>query len=178
MRSGTWSEFREHCARPERVVWAVSAYDGKRSICPLGWKMNTSISPPMMAISVAPGRFSHGLISGSGEFVLAWPGADLAEKTMLCGTSSGRDIDKFAEAELTALPATEVQAPLVAECIANLECRVVEQVTTGDHTIFVGEVVAIWVSEVPSRQLCSIDHSRGYDFLVERGGYRFGVVTE
>lgn len=151
MRVATWSEFRQHCARPERIVWAVAEHDGRRSICPLGWKMNTSSSPPMMAISVAPGRFTHELISGSGEFVLAWPGADLAEATMLCGTRSGRDLDKFKEAQLSALPATHVSVPLVGECIANLECRVAGQMTTGDHTIFAGEVLSVWVNEAPSR---------------------------
>jgi flavin reductase (DIM6/NTAB) family NADH-FMN oxidoreductase RutF len=130
----------------------------------------------MMAISVSPLRFTHDLIVNSGEFVLAWPGEDLAEATMLCGTKSGRDIDKFAEANLTPMPGEHVKAPLVAECVANLECRLAGQMTSGDHTIFAGEVLAAWANESPTRLLCSIDHSGGYDFLLERGGYRFGVV--
>ncbi|NOY81536.1 MAG: flavin reductase family protein [Kiritimatiellaeota bacterium] len=176
MHESSWHEFRKHCARPERVVWAVAAHGGRRSICPLGWKMNTSGSPPMMAISVAPARFTHGLIVESGEFVLAWPGEDLAEETLYCGTQSGRDVDKFAVTGLTPLPARTVGAPLVRECIANLECRLVNSMTTGDHTVFAGEIVAVWLSEAPTRPLCSIDHAGGYDFLLEKGGYRFGVV--
>ena len=178
MREASLREFRAHCARPERIVWAVAEHGDRRSICPLGWKMNTSGSPTMMAVSVAPQRFTHDLIVSSGEFVLAWPGEDLAEATMYCGTHSGRDVDKFRETGLNPGRGTHVRAPLVRECIANLECRLAGRMTTGDHTIFVGEVLAVWVNERPMRQLCSIDHSGGYDFLLERGGYRFGAVRE
>ncbi len=176
MKESTWREFRRCCARPERVVWAVAEHAGRRSICPLGWKMNTSHAPLMMAISVAPARFTHGLISGSGEFVLAWPGEDLAEATLYCGTHSGRDVDKFRQTGLTPLPAKYVRAPLVKECVANLECRLAGKLESGDHTIFVGEILAVWVHEEPKRVLCSIDESGGYDFLLEGKGYRFGAV--
>lgn len=178
MERSTLATFREHCARPERVVWAVASFDGKRSICPLGWKMTTSGKPPMMAISVAPQRFTHGLIDGAGEFVLAWPGEDLAEATLLCGTRSGRDLDKFATMNLTPLPAAVVSAPLIKECIANLECRVVGKLTSGDHTIFVGEILAVWVGGAPTRQLCTVGTESGYEPILHRGGYRFGVIRD
>ena len=176
MKRTDYREFRQACARPQRVSWAVAQYEGRRSICPLGWTMNTSISPPMMAISVAPGRFTHGLIDGSGEFVLAWPGEDLAEETLFCGTHSGRDVDKLAETGLAVLPADHVAAPLIEDCVANLECRVRGRLTTGDHTIFAGEVVGVWLSESPGPILCTVDRSSGYRFLLEQAGYRFGVV--
>lgn len=176
MRKSRWNEFRAHCARPERIVWAVAEHAGKRSICPLGWKMNTSGSPVMMAISVAPQRFTHDLIAESGEVVLSWPGEDLAEATYFCGTQSGRTVDKFKAMRLTPLPGERVKAPLVGECVANLECRVAGRLTTGDHTIFACEILAVWVHETPKRLLVSVDKSAGYDFLFEKGGYRFGAV--
>ena len=176
MRQAEMQELWELCSRPERIVWAVAEHEGRRSICPLGWKMHTSASPPMMAISVAPPRFTHDLIAASGEFVLAWPGEDLAEATLFCGTRSGRDVDKFKEMRLTPETGQYVKAPLIGECIGNLECRLVGQLTTGDHTIFAGEILAAWTSENPTRLLCSIDQSGGYDFLLEKGGYRFGAV--
>lgn len=176
MKQTNRAGFNELCARPERVCWVVAEYEGQRSICPLGWKMNTSGSPPMMAISVAPQRFTHDLIAGSGEFVLSWPGEDLAQATLFCGTKSGRDVDKFEAMKLTVIKGKHVASPLIAQCVANLECKLVGQMTSGDHTIFVGEVLAWWINEDPKRQLCTINKSGGYDFLLEKGGYRFGVV--
>ncbi len=176
MKKGNRSTFAALCARPERIVWAVAEHAGRRSICPLGWKMNTSGSPWMMAISVAPTRFTHDLIAKSGEVVLAWPGEDLAEATLWCGTHSGRDADKFQVCGLTPLRGERARAPLVAECVANLECRIVGQLTTGDHTIFACEVLTAWIHEQPRRLLISIDESAGYDFLLAKAGYRFGSV--
>ena len=165
--------------RPEVVVWAVAEHAGQRSICPLGWTMRTSGTPPMMAISVAPSRYTHALIEAAGAFVLAYPGRELAQATLFCGTNSGRDTDKFTQAGVTALPAGQVQAPVIPECVANLECRLVEQFTTGDHTVFVAEVLAAWVHARPGPLLCLVDVSAGYEtLLVEEGKYRFGVVRE
>ena len=95
---------------------------------------------------------------------------------MFCGTRSGRSVDKFAETGLTPVKGDHVGAPLIQECVANLECRLAGQLTTGDHTVLAGEIVAAWVHDQPARLLCSIDRSGGYDFLLEKSGYRFGVV--
>lgn len=162
--------------RPELVAWAVAEHAGRRSICPLGWTMRASGAPPMIAISVAPTRYTHDLIADAGEFVLAWPGRDLAAATLYCGTHSGRDTDKFAHGGVTPLPARHVGAPLIQECVANLECRVTGRLTTGDHTIFAAEIVATWLSERPGPMLCLVDESTGFETVLDEGGYRFGVV--
>ena len=124
----------------------MAQHEDRRSICPLGWKINTSQLPIMVAISVSPRRFTHDLNANSGEFVLAWPGDDLAEETCFCGTKSGRDVHKFKAQGLTPLAGAFVRPPLVKECIANIECRLVGQMAPGDHTIFAGEVLAVWLS--------------------------------
>ena len=178
MRKVDYCECKNLIGRPARVVWAVAEHNGKRSICPLGWKMTTSISPPMVAISVAPTRFTHDLILNSGGFVLAWPGENLAAATFFCGTNSGSDVDKFKEMNLTPLKSEYVEAPLIKECIANLECRLTGQLTTGDHTIFAGEILNAYINEIPKRLLCLIDNSSGYDFILEKSGYRFGVAKK
>jgi len=162
--------------RPEVIAWAVAEHEGRRSICPLGWTMRTSATPPLMAISVAPSRFTHGLIEGAGEFVLAYPGRELAQATAYCGSHSGRDGDKFTKAGVTALPGRQVAAPVIVECVANLECRVVDRFTTGDHSIFVGEVVAAWAQEEPGKLLCLVDGSAGYETVLQDERFRFGVV--
>ncbi|MFQ6095375.1 MAG: flavin reductase family protein [Candidatus Bathyarchaeia archaeon] len=121
--------------------------EGKANIITLGWSMKTSGDPPMVAISVKPSRYSHDLIATGREFVLAIPTMEIVEELHYCGRHTGREVDKFKETGLTPVPAEKVRPPLIRECAANLECRVVSQMTTGDHTIFVGEVVAAHVNE-------------------------------
>jgi flavin reductase (DIM6/NTAB) family NADH-FMN oxidoreductase RutF len=121
--------------------------EGRGNIITLGWSMKTSGDPPMVAISVKPSRYSHDLIEKQGEFVLAIPTMGIVEEVHYCGRRSGRNVEKFKETGLTPLPAEKVRAPLIKECPANLECKVVSKLTTGDHTIFVGEVVAAHVDE-------------------------------
>jgi flavin reductase (DIM6/NTAB) family NADH-FMN oxidoreductase RutF len=138
--------------------------------------MKSSITPPMLAISVGLTRYTHSLIQKSKQFVLAWPGEDLAEETILCGTKSGKDIDKFGETGLTLQKAEYVKIPLIKECVANVECRLAGSAKCGDHTIFMGEILNVWLNEKPKRLLCSVDDSSGYDFILEKSGYRFGAV--
>ncbi len=133
---------------PTTVVLATCIdEEGKPNIITLGWAMKTSGTPPMVAISIAPARYSHNLIDKIGEFVLAIPTKEIVDKVHKCGRTSGRDLNKFETFGLTPLPSKKVKPPLIKECVANLECRVVGKITTGDHTLFVGEVVAAHVNE-------------------------------
>jgi len=142
---------------PEQVSWAILVdFEGKPNIISLGWCMPTSFDPPMMAISVGKTRYSHQLISESGEFVVAFPSEEMGEEVLYCGTHSGRDVDKFKETGLVAVPAKKVRPPLIEGCVANFECRVVGEIETGDHTIFVGEIVAAHVSEEEKRRLYNL----------------------
>ena len=128
---------------PESVALATTrAPDGRANIITLGWWMRTSHKPPMVAISVAHRRYSYGLLVRTGEFVLVVPPEDWAEAAWICGTKSGRDVDKFAVAGLKAVEAERVSPPLIEGAVAQFECVVVAMVPTGDHTLFVGEVVA------------------------------------
>lgn len=133
---------------PRHVV-VVSCTDktGKANIVTLAWSMPTSIDPPLVAISVSPRRYSHKLIEENKEFVINVPTMEIARETLFCGRVSGRRHDKFKEAPLTALPAKKVRAPIIKECAAHLECKLVQKLTTGDHSIFIGEVLAAHVNE-------------------------------
>jgi flavin reductase (DIM6/NTAB) family NADH-FMN oxidoreductase RutF len=124
------------------TVLASCHHGGVRNIITLAWATPVSIDPPMLAIAVAPARFSHYLIEQSGEFVVNVPGEHLLPAVWYCGTRSGRDGDKFEASGLTASPAERVGAPLIEECFAHIECAVVDSPTEGDHTVFVGEVVS------------------------------------
>ena len=177
MKEATYNEILPVFGRPERVVLAVSfdAENNRSNIIALGWKMRTSFQPPMHAISVGKTRYSHQLLKERGAFVLAFPGEDLAEQVLFCGTNSGRNVGKFKEAGLTQIKAKSVKPSLIGECVVNLECKVAGSLDTGDHTIFVGEVLNSWVSE-KKKILLSIGDEEGCKVLLEKRGYRLGVV--
>jgi flavin reductase (DIM6/NTAB) family NADH-FMN oxidoreductase RutF len=119
----------------------------KSNIITLGMYMPISIRPPMVCIGVAPQRHSHGLIEETGEFVVNVPPITIKEQMHYCGVKSGRDVDKFAETGLTPMPSLKVKPPRIEECFGHIECRVVQSHVCGDHTLFVGEVVATSADE-------------------------------
>ncbi|MBW3012301.1 flavin reductase family protein [Candidatus Woesearchaeota archaeon] len=143
MISNVW----QYC-KPEQVVLVVSKdKDSKANLMPAGWSMRTSGSPPMYCVSIAPARYTHSCIEHSKEFVIAFVGKDMIDVIDLAGSTSGRDTDKFKEANIKTADAKEVSIPLLADAVVNIECKLVDQLTTGDHTIFIGEIKAAHVNK-------------------------------
>jgi flavin reductase (DIM6/NTAB) family NADH-FMN oxidoreductase RutF len=101
----------------------------------------------MVSIAVRPERHSHALIAQVGEFVVNLPTTRLVEAVDRCGSVSGRDHDKFALCGLTAIPASRVHVPLIAECPIHLECVIRQTLSLGTHDLFLGEVVAVQADE-------------------------------
>ncbi len=126
-----------------RLTILVTSIDkeGKPNIITLAWSMITSFTPPMLALSVGPQRYSHDLIKEQKEFTVNIPTMKILKETLFCGRVSGRDYDKFKITGLTPEPAETVKPPLIKECIAHLECKVKDTMVTGDHTIFAGEIL-------------------------------------
>lgn len=103
--------------------------------------------PPLIGVAIRPNRYSHGLISESGEFVINVPNWDLVRQVDLCGSLSGKEKNKFAAAGLTPLPASMVRPPLIRECPINIECKVKQTLNLGTHDFFLSEVVATHMDE-------------------------------
>jgi flavin reductase (DIM6/NTAB) family NADH-FMN oxidoreductase RutF len=119
----------------------------KINVMTAAWQMPVSVKPMLVAVSIGHKRFSHELILESREFVVNIPHLEMIKEVLCCGTHSGRDKDKFEVCKLTHVKAQKVGAPLIKECIGNIECRLYSHHEAGDHTIFVGEVVAASVKE-------------------------------
>jgi len=138
---------------PEQVVIVLAKeQSGRINPITLGWTMPTSHEPPMMAFSVALRRYSLGVLRAAKECVIAYPSELQAEETLMFGTKSGRDTDKLELSGLKTVPATVVDCVLLDDAVANFECRLVSELSTGDHVIFAGEIVASFVNpEAPGR---------------------------
>lgn len=138
---------------PRQVVLVTSQSGEKRSIIALAWHCPLSFKPPLIGIAVGKTRFSHYLITEGREFVLSIPTENMESKVMSVGSRSGKDVDKFSAFGLTPLKADVVKPPLIKECLINLECRVAAELDAGDHTLFVGEVVATHASATKDKLL-------------------------
>lgn len=129
------------------VMVSVTGADGKRNIVTVAWAGTICSDPAMVSISVRPERYSHKMLMETGEFVINLTTKELAFATDYCGVKSGRDVDKFKEMHLTALPASQVKAPLIAESPVNIECRVTEVKPLGTHDMFLAKVLAVHADE-------------------------------
>lgn len=129
------------------VMISVADQQGKPNIITVAWAGTICSDPAMVSISVRPERYSHHILKETGEFVINLTTRELAYATDYCGVKSGRDVDKFKEMHLTALPASIVKAPLIGESPMNLECRVTDVKELGSHDMFIAEVVAVHADE-------------------------------
>lgn len=127
------------------VLVSVADGQGRPNVFTVAWAGTVCSNPPMVSISVRPERYSYHCIEETGEFVINLTTKKLTFATDFCGVKSGRDVDKFEKMNLTAVPAKEVKAPLIAESPVSLECRVKQTVPLGSHTMFVAEVVSVSV---------------------------------
>ncbi|GAV25581.1 flavin reductase [Carboxydothermus islandicus] len=119
----------------------------------VAWITQVSMKPPMVLVNVAPGRYSYQKIKETGEFTLAILSEEQKEIADFCGKNSGANVDKIKELNLPVVPGEKVSAPKLTTAIANLECRLVQEIPVGDHIILVGEVVAEDVPNPAKRPL-------------------------
>jgi len=130
-------------------VALVSCIDkqGKPNIITIGAIGFACPKPPILGMAITPRRYSHRLIKESGEFVVNIPSADQVNLARYCGSTSGRDADKFKGAKLTPEPSSQLKTPLIRECPINIECKVRNIVHLGSHDYFFGEIIAVHVEE-------------------------------
>ncbi len=132
---------------PVPAVMVSCGNGGEKNIITIAWTGIINSEPPMTYISVRKSRHSHNIIKESGEFVINLVSEELTFAADYCGVKSGRDMDKFSETKLTALPSEKVSCPAIAEAPVNLECKVKEIRSFPSHDMFIAEIVNMRVSE-------------------------------
>ncbi|HDI42472.1 MAG TPA: flavin reductase family protein, partial [Candidatus Bathyarchaeota archaeon] len=126
--------------RPTVLVVAVDG-EGRPNVMACSWNMPVSEEPPMVAIALDVEGYTNQLIKESGEFTLNIPSRELLGQVWIAGTRSGREVDKLRLMGLKTKPSRKLRTPVLAGCVAHLECKVVRAVETGDCTTFIAEVV-------------------------------------
>ncbi|MHA2323748.1 MAG: flavin reductase family protein [Candidatus Thorarchaeota archaeon] len=132
---------------PCPVVLLSVAGEDRPNIITLSWVANVCSNPPSIVAGIRPQRHSYEMVKNAGDFVLNIPSIDQIDAAEFAGTKSGRDFDKFKECNLTPVPATKVQSPMIEECPINIECKVTKIDSPGVHDVFTAEVVAVHVDE-------------------------------
>ncbi len=134
---------------PNPVVLVSAARAGERpNLITVAWAGIVCSKPPMVSISVKPERYSHELITQTGEFVINLVSEDMVRWADLCGVKSGRDIDKFAACGFDPEPAVGMKlAPAIRQAPAYLACKVDRTLPLGSHTMFVAHVISTGVAE-------------------------------
>lgn len=133
---------------PLPAVMVSCQLEGARpNIITISWIGIVCSEPPMLSIAIRKSRFSHEIISKSGEFVVNLTAENLLRETDFCGKYSGSKVDKFKELNLTPVAGTAVKAPLIKESPINLECRVKSILELGSHDLFIADIVATHADE-------------------------------
>ncbi|MHC1481671.1 flavin reductase family protein [Frateuria aurantia] len=134
-------------------VVLVTTHDGdKANIMTISWTMVLDFSA-RFAIATGPWNYSYTALEVTRECVIAIPAVDMLDTVVGIGTCTGQDTDKFQKFGLTAVPGKQVRAPLIKECLANIECRVEDIVDP--HGIVVLQGVAAYLDRSrKERRLC------------------------
>jgi flavin reductase (DIM6/NTAB) family NADH-FMN oxidoreductase RutF len=126
---------------PIRTYLIVAGTPDKPNPMTADWVVPLSRKPPLLGVAIAHKRYTKKLIDEQKDFVVAVPTMELLKDVWIAGTVSGAKEDKKELMSVTFVKSKSVKAPSIRECAANLECKVVQDVVTGDHTFYVGEIV-------------------------------------
>ena len=135
------------CFYPNPVVLVSVTHEFRESIITLSWVGTCCSEPPIVSISVRPERYSYQILQDSKEFVINFPTISLIDQVKICGTKSGRDINKWKECNFSKVEGKEVNTPAIAECPVNMECKVEQVIKLGTHDLFIARVVASHIDD-------------------------------
>ncbi|MGA3086826.1 MAG: flavin reductase family protein, partial [Thermodesulfobacteriota bacterium] len=130
---------------PGPVVLVSTARKGRMNVMTMSWHMMIDFEPPIVGCVISNRNYTFDIVKTTKECVINIPTVELAKKVVGCGNTSGRKLDKFKTFGLTPVAASYVQGPLIDECYANLECRVVDTRMTAKYCLFILEVLKAWI---------------------------------
>jgi flavin reductase (DIM6/NTAB) family NADH-FMN oxidoreductase RutF len=143
----------------------TTSRNSKPNIMTMSWHTMMEFKPPQVGCVISNRNYSFNLLKTTKECVINIPTAEIAETVAGCGNISGVNVDKFKKFGLTPKPASKVKAPLIEECYASLECRVIDTSMLNKYYFFVLEVVKAWID--PAVKNPRTIHHLGYgNFMI------------
>lgn len=144
---------------PGPIVLVSSAWKGQSNIMTMGWHMIMETEPSLIGCYIWSANHSFRMILKSKECVINVPTADIATSVVKVGNCSGRDVNKFEQFKFTAVPGKKVDAPLIKECYANFECKLIDSTLIKKYSLFIFKVIKAHVAISP--QFPKTIHYRG-----------------
>lgn len=160
---------------PGPVVMVSTCHKGKANIMTMSWHMMIDFEPPLIGCVISNQNFTYDIIKKTKECVINIPSVELASKVVGVGNTTGAKVDKFKEFQLKAEPASSIKVPMVADCFANLECKVIDTTMTSKYCIFILEVLQAWMTTSKKRQRM-IHHCGEGNFVVD--GKKFKLPSK
>jgi len=129
------------------LILVSTFYKGRPNVCTVAWNMPVDFDPPKVACVIGEDNYTFECAKKTKEFVINVPDKSLLKKVIRCGSSSGRKVNKFKKYDLTPVPGTKVKAPLIKECVAHLECKLLREDLVEEYNLFLAEVVCAWAEK-------------------------------
>jgi flavin reductase (DIM6/NTAB) family NADH-FMN oxidoreductase RutF len=153
---------------PGPIVMVTTSDKGKPNVMTMGFHMMIQHAPPLIGCVIGPWDHSYETLKDTGECVIAVPGLDLAETVVDVGNCSGDRVDKFQRFGLKTRKAKDVSAPLIADCLANIECEVIDRRNVEPYNLFILEAKRLWVNE-GRKERRTLHHRGDGSFTVDGG---------
>lgn len=177
MKEISWNEAIELGSPYPYALVVTIDRQAKANIMGLSWWTIVSWEPHMIAIAVGWPRYTHECIEYCKDFVLCLPSEGMEKGAWICGQVSGKDVDKFKETGFNQIQSKIVKPPIIDGSTVAYECKVVNQVEIGDHTVYIGKVVAIHGSPEKKKHLFTV-HYRKVISLDKDGYSNFKIKYE
>lgn len=151
---------------PGPVIMVSTAKEGKSNIMTMSWHMMIDFEPPTLGFVMSDLNYSFNTLKETKKCVINIPTIELASQVVGVGNTTGSKVDKFKKFNLTPIPASKVNVPMIKECYANLECKVIDMKMAKKYNIFILEVIKAWITPSKKRHL-TIHHCGNGVFVVD-----------
>ena len=160
-------------------AWVIAAYDeaGKPNAMTASWTGVCCSDPPCIYFSARESRYTYDCVKASGAFTVNIPGRAQAEITDYLGTVSGRELDKLQAAGLAVQPAEHVSAPCLVGFPLIIECRLINTIELGSHTMFIGEIADVKCDERMLGPDGKLDGAKVRPFIYSTGDSTYYAAT-
>ena len=151
---------------PGPVIMVTTQYKDKQNVMTMAWHMMVEFEPALVAFIMSEDNYSFDLLKKSKQCVINIPTVNMIKTAVDIGSCTGVKVDKFKKFGLTKKLGSVVDVPLIDECYANLECKVVDMKLVSKYNLFIVEVVKAWITTSKARQR-TIHHCGNGLFVVD-----------